>query len=239
MIHGFAEKYGISYPLLSDEGSKVIRQLGILNEGAAEQVFGIPHPGTFVLDGDGTIRSKHFYASYRERDTGVGVLEHLLGLAAFDGDGAPHGVAQDAASEGVTVKARLDSESFAWGQRIWLSVEFAIAPGLHVYGRPIPDGYYPLEVVVEPIERVVIGEPQLPAASPFRVDGLDEEFVVYEGTVKVQIPLTFMVVDAGALEVAVTISYQACTATECLMPTSLRLALPIAERSLVERVKPT
>lgn len=230
VLSGFAAKYGITYPLLSDEGSEVIRELGILNEQAPAPVFGIPHPGTFILNADGTVRSKHFYPSYRERDTGAGVLEHLIGIS-----GAGHGAERATDSEGVTVKAFFDKDTYAWGQRVWLSVQLDIAPGLHVYGRPIPDGYYPLDVAVAPIDRVIVGAPEFPPPAPFRFANLDEEFAVYEGSVHIESPITFMLVDGGPLEVPVTVAFQVCSLTECFPPASVQLVLPIAELPLVER----
>lgn len=230
VLNSFATKHGIDYPLLSDEGSQVIRSLGILNEAAAEAVFGIPHPGTFVLNEDGTVRSKHFYASYRERDSGVGVLEHLLGLET-----GTHGAMGEAKTAGVTVHAWFDKDTYAWGQRIWLTVELQIADGLHVYGRPIAEGYYPLMVEIEPFERLIIGEAEVPAGIPFLVEGLDEQFHVYEGCVRVRLPITFMMVDGGTLEVSFKVSFQACSAIECFEPQSVRLVLPIGELPLVER----
>ncbi len=232
VLTGFAAKYGISYPLLSDDGSRAIRELGILNEEAPEQIAGIPHPGTFVINADGTVRSKHFYPSYRERDTGMGVLEHLLGV-----EGEGHGVKReaDANDEGVAVRGWFDKDSYAWGQRIWLTVELEIAPGLHVYGEPIPEGYAPLHVEVLKLERVVVGEPVYPGTSAFHIAGIDERFAVYEGTTRVSMPIVFMTVDAGSLNVEVVVSYQACSTTECLAPKVVRLVLPISETVLIER----
>ena len=37
VLAGFAREHGISFPLLSDEGSRVIRELGLYNEHLAEQ----------------------------------------------------------------------------------------------------------------------------------------------------------------------------------------------------------
>ena len=44
VLGAFAEKYGIRYPLLSDEWSAVIRRLGMLNEQVAEHhaFYGVP-----------------------------------------------------------------------------------------------------------------------------------------------------------------------------------------------------
>jgi hypothetical protein len=230
VLRGFADRYGIDYPLLSDEGSTVIRSLGILNEQANENVFGIPHPGVFVLDGAGLIARKTFYPSYRERDTGAGLLEHVIGIAS-----PRHGPEAVAVAAGVAVRAWLDADTYTWGQRVWLNLELEIPEGLHVYGRPIPDGYQPLAIAVAPIDRASIGDPEWPPPRPFRLDGLDEQFNVYEGRLRVGLPITFMVVDAGRLAVRASVSFQACTACDCLAPESVELVLPIEERTLIER----
>ncbi len=233
VLAGFAAKYGITYPLLSDAGSAVIRQFGLLNEEAAEAVFGIPHPGLFLLDAAGAITQKHFYDNYRERDTGPGLLEHILGIAA-----PSHGPEARSAAAAVAVRAWFDVPAYTWGQRLWLTVELAIAPGYHVYGRPIPEGYFPLTVTLDPIERVRVGEPQWPETRPFRVAGLDEQVHVYEGTVRVRLPLTFMIVDVGTLTVRATVAFQACTAQDCLLPASVAVDLPLPEVPLIERPQP-
>jgi len=233
VLNGFAERYGIGYPLLSDEGSAVIRSLGILNEDAPPPVAGIPHPGVFVLDEEGRIASKHFYASYRERDTGIGLLEHVLGITA-----PSHGPQSRSAAEAVEVRAWLDRDQYAWGQRLWLSVELEIAPGHHVYAAPTPGGYFPLTVSIDPIERVTIGTPKIPAGQPFRMEAFEEDFFVYEGTVRADVPLSFMVVDAGTLTLNVHVGLQACTDSECLLPATVDRELPVNEEPLVERPKP-
>ena len=90
ILRAFATEHGISFPLLSDEGSHVIRSLGLLNERVQEDhaVYGIqpnprhvgvPYPGVFVLDERGVVVRKRFHDSYRERDTGSGLIAHDLG----------------------------------------------------------------------------------------------------------------------------------------------------------------
>ena len=65
----FAQKNAISYPLLSDSGSKVIRELGLLNEAmpSDSRYFGVPHPGVFLLDDSRRIRGKFAEEDYRKR----------------------------------------------------------------------------------------------------------------------------------------------------------------------------
>ncbi len=234
VLADFAQRHHITYPLLSDQGSGLIRKLGILNEEAAGRVAGIPHPGVMVLDTDGRVTEKHFYESYRERDTGAGLLEHVFGIAA-----AHTGPRVHVASDVVLVQAEFDASSYAWGQRLWLTISLTIAEGYHVYGRPIPTGYVPLEIELDLPERVTSGTPHFPTPEPFHVDGLNEQFQVFGGEIHVAIPITFMSLDAGSLDVGGRITLQACTATECLTPDSLSFTLQLPEDALVEMPKPS
>ena len=62
-------KHQITFPLLSDEGSKTIDAYGIRNPEAPGQFAGIPHPATFIVDDKGVIRAKLFHEGYKERHT--------------------------------------------------------------------------------------------------------------------------------------------------------------------------
>ena len=148
----FARKYNITFPLLSDQGSKVIRALRLLNEQVQEQhavfgipanqkYYGVPYPGTFVLDEKGIVTEKRFHQGYRNRDTGSGLLEAALGIASRE-----HGQEIISQNEDVQVRAYLDSPTYAFNQIIHAVIEMNVAPGLHVYGEPIPEGYVPLSV---------------------------------------------------------------------------------------------
>ena len=55
VLKNFSERKGITYPLLSDTHSKVIRSYGLLNESVGKNTpqYGIPYPGTFILDKSG------------------------------------------------------------------------------------------------------------------------------------------------------------------------------------------
>jgi peroxiredoxin len=66
-LQGFAERNAITYPLLSDAGSKLIDAFDIRNKQAPPRVQGVPRHATFVLDQQGTIRAKLYQVSYRER----------------------------------------------------------------------------------------------------------------------------------------------------------------------------
>lgn len=70
-----AKKHSITFPLLSDPGSKTIDAYGIRNREASGRFEGIPHPTTFVLDAKGIIRAKLSHEGYRERPTVEELIE--------------------------------------------------------------------------------------------------------------------------------------------------------------------
>ena len=80
-LKGFADKNDIEFPLLSDEGSKTIDAFGIRNEAMDGKKFGdnnlsgVPHPGTYILNKDGEITAKLFLKKYQERHTIDEMLE--------------------------------------------------------------------------------------------------------------------------------------------------------------------
>src|SRR5207248_7011642 len=105
VLAAFAEKRGITYSLLSDEGSHTIRALGLLNEQhlvqqhasygiqTRDDQMGVAYPGTFVLDERGVISEKHFEQSYRVRPTARMFEEYARGtsVAGPAADAPPYG----------------------------------------------------------------------------------------------------------------------------------------------------
>jgi peroxiredoxin len=63
----FAQNRKVSFPLLSDAGSKTIAAYGLTNKEAKGKAEGVPYPGTFLIDQKGVIRAKLFIDGYRER----------------------------------------------------------------------------------------------------------------------------------------------------------------------------
>ena len=55
--------------MLSDEGSLVIRQFGLINPSYEQDTkyYGVPYPGIFFIDNLGVIRAKFAEESYRDR----------------------------------------------------------------------------------------------------------------------------------------------------------------------------
>lgn len=231
ILAAFAAKYGITYPLLSDEGSQVIRRLGLLNEHVAEQSahygvqvreqhFGVPYPGTFVLDESGVIVEKLFEQSYRVRPAAVSFLEDSFGLS---GSAA---VRAEVATPELRVAAWSGTSSYRPYQKLKLHIDIEIAPGLHVYGLPVPEGYSPLQIALDPLETLEAGALELPEPRPFRLEGLEESFHIYEGAVRGALPL-MLLKNLGDITPSLRVRYQACSAVECFPPAEVSLRLPL------------
>jgi len=144
----FATRLGITYPLLSDEGGRSIRSLGLLNEQAPAHRLGIAHPGTFTLDEAGRVVDKHFVQGHRVRPAPAAMLERLVESAgvpasaptsAGGADDTPTLVAE-AERDGVRVTAWLGQATYRPWQQLRLHVSLTIAPDLHVYADPAPEG---------------------------------------------------------------------------------------------------
>jgi len=235
-LRAFADAHGIQYPLLSDRGSVVIERLGLLDRDleahhahfgmpTGEHQLGVAYPAVFLLDGEGRVVQKRIQDNYRAREGGLVVLEKVLGIRP-----RRQGVATETAQPRVRLRLSADGDGYARYQITRLHIEIDADDGWHVYGQPAPAGYTGLAVELEAEEGVEFGSPELPPPHEFRVDGLAEQFVVYEGRMEVVVPVAFNVArDRGPVPVRATVSYQACTATECLPPARVQLELTVPE----------
>jgi DsbC/DsbD-like thiol-disulfide interchange protein len=218
----------------------VIRELGILDEHldrhhaefgrpVRDDQWGVAYPNVFLLDADGNVVRKRVHRNYRIRDTGAGLFEEMFG-----GTVSVRGAEAVVDDEVVQIRAYLDSPTYRWYQRLRVVIDVAVQDGYHIYGTPIPEGYVPLSVAIEPIDGLEVGETAWPRPHPFRVNGLPEEFWVHEGTVRGSIPLMFTKDGTGDHRLGVTVRYQVCSATACLPPAHVRFELPVREVAAVD-----
>jgi peroxiredoxin len=222
-LTSFAAEQGITYPLLSDKGSEVIRRFGVLNTliEPGEDYYGIPFPGIFVADSHAVVTAKFFRRYYRERETAETVLHDGLHLP-IDMSSNP------SASDDATVSAVVGAAALAFRQRANVYVRIALEPGMHVNGAEVPDGFVPTAVKVTSSENVGIDDPVYPPTRMHRIVG-QGEVPVFEGDVEIIVPLVSKVDTGTAIPLEVTVEYQACTESECLIPRTrhLRLEVPV------------
>lgn len=73
-------KLRLTYPFVSDVGSKVIDAFGIRNLEAKGRAEGIPHPVVYIIDQQGTIRVKLMREDYRERPESAEIISGVKTL---------------------------------------------------------------------------------------------------------------------------------------------------------------
>ena len=235
-LMAFAADHGIEFPLLADEDSRVIREFGILNTMVRPEeieYYGIPYPGTYLVDSDGLVSAKFFNREYQVRETMATVLRSGFHLAV-DLSEMVHDEREGA---GVRVTAELAATEVRPRQHADIYVTLELEEGLHVYGEPIPDGYVATRVSASGTEGLFLGEARFPATHPFKIEGLDDEFHAYDGRVEIVVPVISTSREAAPAAVDLEVSFQACTDQMCYLPRTEKLRVEFTTAPGVRRAE--
>jgi hypothetical protein len=225
VLKNFAERHHLTYPLLSDPESKIIQSFGILNEAVAPgtATYGIPYPGTYVLDPQGKVVSKHFEDDYRERTSATDILVREFGKSP-DGTGGVLGAKQ------LRLTTAASTQVARPGHRIALSVKIELKPGMHVYA-PGVQGYIPIDWKLEDGAAAKPHAFSYPASRMMHLKAIGETVPVYRGLVQMTREITFgpeaalkpLVRSSGELIVRGSFGYQACDERKCYAPETIPL----------------
>ncbi|MFV2063738.1 MAG: protein-disulfide reductase DsbD domain-containing protein, partial [Chloroflexota bacterium] len=180
---------------------------------------------------DGRVEQKSFHREYQLRDTALTTLRTGFGVEPGDADriSAP---SAEVLAPGVRIRATLGAFHMSFMQHADVYVTLELDEGLHVYGRPIPDGYQAVDVRISTSEGLRIGEIVQPATHPMRVAGSDEEFNVIEDRAVIRIPVVLGIrpaEDSMGIALQVEVRYQACTERMCFAPgrADLQIMVPL------------
>jgi hypothetical protein len=218
----FSDAYNIGYPLLSDQGSMVIRKFGIFNDNIPEgnMFHGIPFPGDYVLAPDGSVISKHFLPNYQTRPTASAVL-----LSDFDAIGAKGGVT--IAADDIRATIALSSAVTAPGQELGVAIDVTIAPGWHIYGEPLPQNYTATSVTFTG-DAITKQSMSFPPARPTEFKSLNETLPVYEGALRAKGTILISGrIKPGDHKLNGTLKFQECNETTCKIPQQVAFEIPI------------
>jgi hypothetical protein len=174
----FARAHQITFPLLTDKGSAVIRRYGILNTNIprTHMFYGIPFPGEYLVAPDGRVTDKVFLSSYKDRATASEVLLKDFGI------GAGNDVVEIKSDE-TSARIQLSDSSAFSGQELAVAAHFAIQPGWHIYGQPLPKGYVPTAINFD--DAMVARQSfNFPKPKPIKFVALGETLPAYTGDFK-------------------------------------------------------
>jgi DsbC/DsbD-like thiol-disulfide interchange protein len=222
-LRAFAEKHGITFPLLSDAGSKTISAWGILNKEATGRTAGIPHPGTFVIDRTGRILSRSFEQPYQERRSATSLLAQLAV--------ASPGRATMLKGSQATFELSASDGVAAVGHRVTLSVRVTPGPKMHVYA-PGQKGYIPITLTLTPDGAFKAHPVRFPASTTYHYKPLNETVQVYSSpftitqdvTIALSSDVRARAAKGDVLTIAGQIEYQACDDTVCHRPEIIPVA---------------
>ena len=203
VLSTFAERRGITYPLLSDDDSAAITAFGILNTVAAEAVgpnatdpaivadaekyvsvfgaspmiVGTPFPGTFIVDADGRVTSRFFEEFYRERNTTSSIMLRLgtdmNPVAGVTGETAHLSITTSQSNPDISV-----------GTKFSLVVDIEPKPGIHVYAPGAEAFGYRvigLDITAGADDAILRAAPLVYTASEiYHFEPLDERVPVYQ-----------------------------------------------------------
>jgi hypothetical protein len=223
VLKDFSTRKGITYPLLSDPESKIIRAFGLMNEvdyPPGNLAHGVPFPGTFVTDDAGIIRTKQFEKTYQERRTAASLLLSM----GEDGPGPMTEIVRDQ----FVLRISASNAEAVPGRRITLVLDFLMGPKMHAYA-PGVSGYKPLNFTLAENTLVTLHEVRYPGSRPYTFEPLKETVPVFEGHFRV---LQDVTVNRPArdsapidrIDLAGRLDYQVCSDTVCYAPSSLPLA---------------
>jgi peroxiredoxin len=222
ILRDFAARKGISYPMLSDPGSRIIRAFGILNPDAKGFAAGIPYPGFYFISPQGVIVKRFFEAQYTDRFTPNGVFAEIFGSGAL-----PSTTPDPIKNAHVLITLSQSDTDVGAGNHVKLSVELHPAAHVHLYAPGAEkNGYKVATLRITPTPEYRVEPVRYPEGSPFTFTDLHETVPVYSSTTV----LSTDIVLSTAKEFTATIGsgkririegglfYQACDDHQCFLP---------------------
>jgi len=235
----FARHHGITYPLLADRGSKVIEQFGIRNHFVTEEqvpYYGIPFPGTYLVDEQGLVSAKFFQRNLAQRDSAEAVIDSALGRILL-GEDEPR-------AEGGSDDFRITAAYHGGGGTIkagalrQVVVRFDLVDGVHIYGDPVPEGMVATSIRVSGPPGFHAGAVSAPPTHAIRLPGVEADLPVWDGRVDFTIPvyvddrIASLMAEAehSEIEIQIEVAYQGCDVHSCRIPQqeTITLRVPIA-----------
>ena len=241
ILADFSRRRGITFPLLSDPGSATIRRYGILNTTVPEtnqQSYGIPFPGTFMLNTQGVVTSRFFEQAYQERSTAGSIMARLGDSVAVQ--------ATTLSSPQLELTSFATDSTVAPGTQFSLVLDVRPRRGVHVYA-PGVTGYKPIAFSVQPQPGLLTRPAQYPPAEDYHFKPLNEHVQVYQRPFRI---VQGVLIDASpqaaaslkdvtSMTITGLLAYQACDDKVCFTPQTVPLTWTVTVRQLDrERAKP-
>ena len=241
ILADFATRRSITIPMLSDPGSATIMRYGIVNTTVPEtnhQQYGIPFPGTFLLNPQGVVTARFFEPAYQERNTVGSILARLGNDREVP--------ATTVSSPQIEITSYVTDTTVAAGTHFSIVLDVRPRAGVHVYA-PGVTGYKPIALAIRPQSGVLVRATQYPQPEIYHFKPLNERVPVFQRPFRLVQDVTIdpspqsqaALTDKSVLTITGVLTYQACNDTVCFTPQTVPLTWTVTLRPLDrERVKP-
>jgi hypothetical protein len=233
VLAAFAQRTGVTFPMLSDPQSAFIRAFGMVdpdnttNNVPADGKRDTAYPGYFVLDRAGRIVERFIDPRYDDRRTANGLIAEMfpeLLEATGRTESTPH------------LKVHLGQSDIRvpLGARLRLFIDLELPARMHVYA-PGVEGYRPVAIDLQPSMWFKVDRALFPSSALLRLDAINETVPVYHGRARIGVEVVMANTSAllrrlaaaeghsEDIEITGTLSYQACDDKVCYRPSSLPL----------------
>jgi hypothetical protein len=235
----FADSRGITFPLISDAGSGIIKNYGLLNDTVdpKSRSYGIPHPGTIIVDPKGVVQSRFFEDAYQERYTAAAILS-TLGAGV---DGSP----MTAETAHLIMTASISDAIAAPGERLAIIVNISPKRGMHLYA-PGRHDYRVVQLSLDPQPWMRPQSTSYPASQIYHFKPLNERVEVFMKPFRLRRDVTLLATPetqkmlAGVTSVTISgaLEYQACDDKVCFNPGRIPVSFVVKLKELDRRSIP-
>ncbi len=235
-VKKFSDSRGITFPIVTDPGSQIIRRYGLLNDTVdpKSRTYGIPHPGTFIVDRKGVVVSRFFEDAYQERYTASAVLSTLAppaSVGAFKG-----------ATRHLSMTVSISGTTAAPGERLALIADITPNRGMHVYA-PGKHTYQVVKLELDPQPWLKVHPAAYPRPEIYHFKPLDERVEVFVKPFRIRRDVTLLATQesqkmlAAMTTVTITgaLQYQACDDKICFNPERVPVSFTISTKPLDRR----
>jgi AhpC/TSA family/Thiol:disulfide interchange protein DsbD, N-terminal len=232
-LRTFADSRGITFPLVSDQGSAIIKRYGLLNDTVdpKNRAFGVPHPGTFIVDRKGVVTSRFFEDAYQERNTAASILVKG-GLRAT-------GATVSTRTAHLNLNASVSDATVAPGERVTVVLDITPERGIHVYA-PGTHSYQVVRLVFDSQTWLRVHATQYAPSEIYHFKPLNERVEVYSRPFRLTNDLTIlatpdvqkMLSAQESITIAGALEYQACDDKICFNPSRVPLTFSLKLKPL-------
>ncbi len=224
ILENFAERKGITFPLLADPDYETIQEFGIVNDGVPKdaEYYGFAYAGYYVVDPSGVVKAKFFNEENNDRTTSASIL-----IREFGADANQQGAVE---TDHLILRWSTSNIALRPGQRGALVLDVELKEDMHVYA-PGVEGYIAIDWNVAPATGVEIMPAVYPGSETKHLPAIEETVPVYEGAFRVLRDVRLLggrqlpdeIAGKTSLTLAGSFKYQACDATKCYLPATIPL----------------